>query len=86
MPPKTRTGPTNQYLVPLPQDYTEDNMITNGSANRTKRCRESQATSAFLWFGFASYAASCFFSALNARSTGVNLRGIRKGGPSMSQV
>lgn len=63
-------------------------MITNGSANRTKRCHESQAITAFMWFAFASYAASCFFSAMNARSGGVNLRGtgIRKGGPSMSQV
>jgi len=70
------------------QAYIRSNGITNGSYNRGKRCREAQATDVFMWFAFAAYAASTFFSAMNARSGGVNLRGhgIRKGGPSMSQV
>lgn len=70
------------------QGYVNSNGITNGSDNRPKRCRESQATTAFMWFAFVTFAASCFFSAMNARAGGVNLRGhgIRKGGPSMSQV
>lgn len=41
-----------------------------------------------MWFALASYVASLVFSALGARG-GVNMRGmggIRKGGPSMSQV
>lgn len=68
--------------------YILQNQITNGSENPTKRCRESQAITAFMWFAFITYAISCFFSATNARSSGVNLRpsGIRKGGPPMSQV
>ncbi|ERF74123.1 hypothetical protein EPUS_06392 [Endocarpon pusillum Z07020] len=70
------------------EGYVNSNGITNGSDNRPKRCRESQATTAFMWFAFITFAASCFFSAMNARAGGVNLRGhgIRKGGPSMSQV
>jgi len=70
------------------RSYTTTNHITNGSNNTHKRCQESQAVTAFLWFAFATYVASLIFSTLGARSGGVNLRsgGIRKGGPSMSQV
>lgn len=70
------------------EDYLKTNGITNGADNKPKRCRESQATTAFLFFGFFAYAVSCFFSAMTARSSGINLRGhgIRKGGPAMSQV
>jgi hypothetical protein len=50
-----------------------------------KRCREAQAVTAFLWFGFACYAASAVIDAFSGK---VNLRsgGIRKGVPAMSQV
>lgn len=72
------------------QDYTKGNHITNGAVDMKKRCQEGQAVTAFLWFGFAAYAASLVFSALNARSGGVNLRsgggGIKRGGPAMSQA
>lgn len=69
--------------------YTRRNGLTNGAANRGKRCHELQASTAFLWFGFASYAASTVMSGLASRGGGLNMRGrggIRKGGPSMSQV
>jgi len=67
--------------------YTHSNHITNGSHDTAGRCREAQASTAFLWFGFASFAASTVFSLLGARGGTVNLRGgIRRGGPSMSQV
>lgn len=68
-------------------NYVMNNGVTNGAVNMTKRCRESQASTAFLWFGFFTYLASLVFSAMGARG-GVNMRvgGIRKGGPSMSQV
>jgi len=68
--------------------YIKSNHITNGAANMTKRCHEAQATTAFLWFGFACFVASTVLSAFGARGGGVNLRsgGIRKGGPAMSQV
>jgi len=65
--------------------YTRSNHITNGSANSSKRCHEAQASTAFLWFGFAAYAASTVLSGLESRGTNVNMRGIRRG-PAMSQV
>ena len=69
------------------QDYVDNNIITSGSFDNTKRCHEGQAVTAFLWFGFATFLASLFFSFLGARSGGANLRGgIRRGGPIMSQV
>jgi hypothetical protein len=54
----------------------------------TKRCREAQATVAFLWFGWAGYMASVIVSVFMARSSTVNLRG-RSGSrrrPNMTQV
>jgi len=68
--------------------YTLHNSITNGAHNRKERCEEAQAVTAFLWFGFACFAVSTFFSVVGARGGGVNLRssGIRRGGPAMSQV
>jgi len=66
--------------------YIRGNPITN-NINPEKRCREAQASTAFLWFGFAAFAASTVFSALQGRGS-ANLRsgGLRRGGPSMSQV
>lgn len=68
------------------QDYINTNFITNGSPDKTKRCREAQASDAFLWFGFAAFAASAVLSFL--QNKGANMRpagGIRRG-PAMSQV
>lgn len=69
------------------RSYTTTNHITNGSPNTEKRCREAQASTAFLWFGWAAWVASLAFSVMGGSSSGVNMRGgIRRGGPSMSQV
>jgi len=71
--------------------YTTTNFITNGSSDTSKRCHEAQATTAFLWFGFAAFVVSAVLSGLNGSgsSGGFNMRGGRGGirkGPSMSQV
>ncbi|KAF2247799.1 hypothetical protein BU26DRAFT_519625 [Trematosphaeria pertusa] len=64
--------------------YTHSNHITNGSPNTEKRCREAQASTAFLWFGWAAFTASMLFSLMSGRGS-ANLRGgIRR--PAMSQV
>ncbi|ETN41257.1 uncharacterized protein HMPREF1541_03192 [Cyphellophora europaea CBS 101466] len=70
------------------RSYTRSNHITNGANNTGNRCREAQAATAFLYFAFACFAVTTFFSFLGGRSSGVNMRapGIRKGGPTMSQV
>jgi len=70
------------------RSYTHSNHITNGAHNTANRCREAQAATAFLYFAFAAFAVSTFFSFLNGRGSGVNMRapGIRKGRPAMSQV
>ncbi|MCJ1442691.1 MAG: hypothetical protein MMC23_003188 [Stictis urceolatum] len=69
--------------------YTKSNLVTKTSGSEPKRCREAQASTAFLWFAFACYAASMVLSFMN-KSGGGGLRGgvggIRRGGPSMSQV
>ncbi|KIY02653.1 uncharacterized protein Z520_01118 [Fonsecaea multimorphosa CBS 102226] len=70
-------------------NYTLHNHLTNGANDREGRCREEQAATAFLWFTWAAWMASLFFSVLDARSGGVNLRGpVRSRGarPAMSQV
>ena len=75
-----------QFLTPI-QGYINTNNVTSGSYNNTKRCHEAQASCAFIWFAFASYACSLVFSVLEARGGGsVRSSGIRRGGPSMSQV
>ncbi|KAI9858467.1 MAG: hypothetical protein M1824_004334 [Vezdaea acicularis] len=65
--------------------YIKSNSVTNGAKNMSKRCHEAQATDAFLFFGFACYAASLVFSALGARGSGTTgLRG--RGGIARSNV
>ncbi|KAJ5108340.1 hypothetical protein N7456_005015 [Penicillium angulare] len=71
--------------------YTLHNEITNGAHNRSKRCREAQAVTAFLWFGWAGYMASTVVSVFLSRASNVNLRGRSgsrrtAGRPSMAQV
>ncbi|KAK1144483.1 hypothetical protein N8T08_005356 [Aspergillus melleus] len=70
--------------------YTRNNEITNGSFHREKRCREAQASTAFLWFVWAGYTISMVMSFMASRQTGVNLRGrtgpARGARPSMAQV
>jgi ABC-type dipeptide/oligopeptide/nickel transport system permease subunit len=70
------------------QSYLASNEITNGAHNMGKRCREAQASTAFLWFGWAGYMASVIISVLMSRSSTSNLRG-RSGSrrrPNMTQV
>ncbi|KAI9716966.1 MAG: hypothetical protein M1828_007480 [Chrysothrix sp. TS-e1954] len=68
--------------------YTSTNSITDGTGggNQGKRCHEAQATDAFLWFGFAAFAASTVLSALQGRGAGGGGRtgGMRRSGPSKS--
>lgn len=56
----------------------------------SKRCREAQASTAFLWFAWAGYMASVVVSVFMSRAATVNLRsrtGSRRGAaPSMAQV
>ncbi|KAF1845430.1 uncharacterized protein K460DRAFT_366311 [Cucurbitaria berberidis CBS 394.84] len=66
--------------------YTITNKVTNSSHNTEKNCRQAQATTVFLWFGWAAFVASLVFSFMSGRGSGANLRGMRRGGPSMSQV
>ncbi|PHH64098.1 hypothetical protein CDD81_4973 [Ophiocordyceps australis] len=76
----------NLSLEHLPQNW-----IALGSKNVAKRCREIQASTAFMWFLFACFCASLFFSFMDSRSGGgfggLSL-GRRRGAskPSMSQV
>jgi len=66
--------------------YTHSNSLTNGSNNPGKRCHELQASTAFYWFAFVGFAASAVIAGLNSRGSSSMRGGIRKGGPSMSQV
>ncbi|KAF6228736.1 hypothetical protein HO173_011755 [Letharia columbiana] len=60
--------------------YTAHNVITNGGVdhagntapgvNLGNRCREAQADTAFIWFAFAAFAASCALSLLAWRRGG----------------
>ncbi|KAI8966663.1 marvel domain-containing protein [Daldinia sp. FL1419] len=59
-----------------PSDY-----IAFGSNDNEKRCREIQASTVFLWFLFASLAASLFFVLRELRRGGGSVRG-----PNMSQI
>lgn len=70
------------------QEYLIHNEITNGAYNMTKRCREAQASTAFLWFGWAGFMASVILSIFMARASTVSMRG-RSGSrrrPNMAQV
>ncbi|KAK4131152.1 hypothetical protein BT67DRAFT_162667 [Trichocladium antarcticum] len=58
------------------------NWIAYGSANDTKRCREVQAGTVFMWFLFATFAGALALSFLGFRRGGGSVRS----GPTMSQV
>jgi hypothetical protein len=59
-----------------------DNWIAYGSADDNKRCREVQASTVFMWFLFATFAAALVLSFLGFRRGGGSIRS----GPTMSQV
>lgn len=50
--------PTSQFLalekklLTNPQNFLSSNSITRGAPSEEKRCREAQASSAFLWFAW----------------------------------
>ncbi|KAH0563376.1 hypothetical protein GP486_002066 [Trichoglossum hirsutum] len=44
--------------------YTENNRITNSSPDTHWRCREAQATTAFVWFSFVSFGVTIVTSTL----------------------
>lgn len=66
-------------------DYTSKHSgwIAFGSGNTEKRCREIQASTAFMWFLWASFAATLIFAYLSFRRMGGSVRSAR---PHMSQV
>lgn len=67
--------------------YTISNKVTNSSANTAQNCRHAQASTAFLWFGLLAFIATLALNVISGRGSGANLRGgLRRGGPSMSQV
>jgi len=66
--------------------YTLSNGVTNSSPNTEQNCRQAQATTAFLWFGWAAFVATLAFNIMSGRSSGANLRGGIRRGPAMSQV
>ncbi|KAI1004562.1 hypothetical protein K3495_g3657 [Podosphaera aphanis] len=66
--------------------YVRSNSLTNGSHNPTKRCRELQATTAFMWFLFASYVGSLAMDYLTHGTSSIGRGKIRKGFPSRSLV
>ncbi|KAJ9156316.1 hypothetical protein NKR23_g1380 [Pleurostoma richardsiae] len=65
------------------QDHYGSGWIGFGSANDEKRCREIQASTAFMWFLFACFAVGVFFTFMGFRRGGAS---VRSGGPHMSQV
>ncbi|KNG89409.1 non-classical export protein Nce2 [Aspergillus nomiae NRRL 13137] len=70
-------------------EYTLHNEVTNGSVHREKRCREAQASTAFLWLAWAGYTASIALSTLAARravSHRPRVGPARGARPSMAQV
>ncbi|KAF7712163.1 Uncharacterized protein PECH_001006 [Penicillium ucsense] len=68
--------------------YLASNSITNGSFDMQKRCREAQASTAFLWFAWVGYLASLIISILMSRSAGSKLGsgGGSRRRPNMAQV
>ncbi|KAK2625792.1 hypothetical protein QTJ16_005104 [Diplocarpon rosae] len=68
------------------QSYIYGNPLTNGSHNPSKRCHELQAATAFYWFAFPLFVASAALGFMGSGSSFSARSGIRRGGPSMSQV
>jgi len=66
--------------------YVTTNSLTAGSDNPSKRCHELQASTAFFWFLFASFVGSLVLVGLASRGSTSVGGGMRRGGPSMSQV
>jgi len=67
-------------------DYLKSNGLIAGSTHQSRRCHELQASTAFFWFLFATFAASAALAFFSGGSGLSSRGGIRRGGPSMSQV
>lgn len=65
------------------KDDHSKSWIAFGSDDDEKRCREIQASTAFMWFLFASFCASMFFTFTESRGSVGSVRSSR---PNMSQV
>lgn len=46
----------------LDSSYTSNNRITQGSPDQVRRCRDAQATTAFIWLNFILFGVSTVFS------------------------
>ncbi|KAG0652992.1 hypothetical protein D0Z07_0258 [Hyphodiscus hymeniophilus] len=68
------------------RSYLVSNSLTNGSHNMGKRCHELQASCAFFWFMFVGFLGSAIVGLMGGGSGFSRRGGMRKGGPSMSQV
>ncbi|CAK4032546.1 non-classical export Nce102 [Lecanosticta acicola] len=67
-------------------DYTHSNRVIRGSGS-SGACRESQASCAFLWFGWAAFVGTTVLTGLQMSGGSSSARpGIRRSGPAMSQV
>lgn len=69
----------------LLQDYVSTNHVLRGASDQSGACREAQAATAFLWFGWATFVATLVMSAMGFKSGGGSSGGIRRG-PAMAQV
>ncbi|OAA33040.1 MARVEL-like domain protein [Moelleriella libera RCEF 2490] len=65
-----------------PSDFPSD-WIAYGSYDTEKRCREIQASTAFMWFLWVTFSAALF---LTFKETRGGLGSLRTGRPNMSQV
>jgi len=65
------------------RSYLDSNKLTQGSEHR---CRELQAACFFFWFAFAFFAGSLIMDFMGGSSSMSRRGGLRKGGPTMSQV
>ncbi|KAK4191202.1 marvel domain-containing protein [Podospora australis] len=63
------------------KDHPSD-WIAYGSADDSKRCRQIQASTAFMWFLFAGFTTSLVLSLMSFRRGGGSVRT----GPTMSQI
>ncbi|OWP06137.1 hypothetical protein B2J93_8520 [Marssonina coronariae] len=68
------------------KSYIRSNPLTNGSNNPGKRCHELQAATAFYWFALPLFVTSAALAFMGSGSSFKGRGGIRRGGPSMSQV
>ncbi|CZT22217.1 related to non-classical export protein Nce102 [Ramularia collo-cygni] len=67
------------------RDYVTSNKVMRGASQESSACREAQAATAFLWFGWVTFVGTLAMSAMGFKSGGGASGGIRRG-PAMAQV